>query len=77
MNWEGEIGLLEMPVTNIVLELRSTEIVLTLSIADKSYAWRPNCAVLSVDATGMPRRGIKLMCLERKICWSSQDLVFR
>lgn len=47
------------------------------SMADGSHGWSPNWADFPVAAIRSPVRGTRLLVLVKKICWSSQEFIFR
>lgn len=46
-------------------------------MADGSHGWRLNCADFPIAAIKRPSNGIMLLLSIMKICWNSQEFVFR
>lgn len=67
----------KIPATTIVLECSRAETGVGPSMADGSHGCSPNWADFPVAAIKSPRRGKVLWLLLDKICWSSQEFVFR
>lgn len=66
-----------MPATTIVLECSRAETGVGPSMADGSHGCRPNWADFPVAAIRSPERGTKSLLLTKKICWSSQEFMFK
>lgn len=67
----------KIPATTIVLECSRAETGVGPSMADGSHGWRPNWADFPVAAISKPSSGIRLLLLVNRICWSSQEFMFR
>lgn len=67
----------KIPATTMVLECNRADTGVGPSMADGSHGWSPNWADFPVAAIRSPVRGTRLLVLVKKICWRSQEFIFR